>query len=461
MKKIVLICFFLFAAATAYAQNAAAAPKLCDLETDAAGNYLISSKEDWETLAYYVKNGKDYSGSTFNTANKTFLLTKDIEDISVPLGCQTGSNKTTRKRFAGTFEGDGHTITININSGDGSDTWKFNKGYAAPFAYTKNVKVKNLHVKGTVTAAGQWGSGLIGSGDDSTTVYNCHVSVTLISNYASGNNNNYANHGCVIAIAEKGSYIYNSWFDGEIKANPGKDFKCSGGFIGLNKAETKLAFCLFNPSKCELSEEQLAGSSQFSHNNTSSGNIGSIASSSHDVYFTTVFGDAQAKATKVDPYDAKYYGTTVVAADGNKYFTYIAGNSEKELTATAAEIAGQTRYWTSFYHPELSYELAPGAVAMRLSYDGDLYAIMDGSVIPAGCAAIIMSTSDIVKMRVTQRSFTSLTDNVLVGTSEETTTPTAGTVYILGKDGDELGFVEYTGASIPANKAYIIERKKR
>ena len=147
MKKIVLICFFLFAAATAYAQNAAAAPKLCDLETDAAGNYLISSKEDWETLAYYVKNGKDYSGSTFNTANKTFLLTKDIEDISVPLGCQTGSNKTTRKRFAGTFEGDGHTITININSGDGSDTWKFNKGYAAPFAYTKNVKVKNLHVK--------------------------------------------------------------------------------------------------------------------------------------------------------------------------------------------------------------------------------------------------------------------------------------------------------------------------
>ena len=45
--------------------------------------------------------------------------------------------------------------------------------------------------------------------------------------------------------------------------------------------------------------------------------------------------------------------------------------------------------------------------------------------------------------------------NDLKGSDSMIDTPTTGTTYILSKKGNDFGFFKYTGASIPAHKAYL------
>ena len=102
-----------------------------NLTQDANGNYLINNEADWNTLADYVKAGNTCQGMTF-------LMTDNIgtaaNPITRPVGEQIGSTHADRKRFAGTFDGGGNTLTIALNTTD--QYWSINPGYCAPFAYT-------------------------------------------------------------------------------------------------------------------------------------------------------------------------------------------------------------------------------------------------------------------------------------------------------------------------------------
>ena len=131
-----------------------------------------------------------------------------------------------------------------------------------------------------------------------------------------------------------------------------------------------------------------------------------------------------------------------------------AGDSTLDLTANQAAFAGQTHYWTTFYHPMWSYTLPAGAQAFYMKDDHALYRVGDGSVIPAGCAVVIMAESASIELTVTTADAPTVTGNILQGTSAATTAP-AGT-HVMGKVSDTFGFFEYSG-EIPANKAYYVE----
>ena len=173
--------------------------------------YLINTAEDWNNLADYVEAGNDCD-SLF------FMMTDNIGTIDEPItktmGCQTiKDDSNSRKRFAGIFDGDNHTLTISLTSA------ATNKNYCAPFAYVKHATIKNLHVAGALTATGQFASGLVGSSgnnrkDGNCIIQNCQVSVEITANYIS-NNGRYGNHGGFIGIAEGTATIENSWFDGK------------------------------------------------------------------------------------------------------------------------------------------------------------------------------------------------------------------------------------------------------
>ena len=164
-----------------------------------------------------------------------------------------------------------------------------------------------------------------------------------------------------------------------------------------------------------------------------------------------------------------YVGDTPYTGDLSSYRNAIAGQTLTPypgtvfVTAKKACLAGQERYWTTFYHPEKKYRLSAGAQAFIMKSDLALYRIGDGSIIPANCAVVIMADASVLTnvsngsgtltISTTTADAPAVSGNILQGTSSAATVPGA---YVLSKVSDNFGFYEYTG-EIPANKAYYVE----
>ena len=137
------------------------------------------------------------------------------------------------------------------------------------------------------------------------------------------------------------------------------------------------------------------------------------------------------------------------------------------LTARRASYAGQTLYWATFYHPSGNYLLPAGAQAFTMGADHALYRVGDGSVIPVGCAVVVLAepvsteASIGITLTKTERTATPAEGNILHGEYTKTATATLVTgsqkVYVMGAPDGTLGFFPFTGTKLPANKAYYIE----
>ena len=120
--------------------------------------FKIHSADDWNTFRRMVDEAK-------GTKDIYAQLMADIS-ITEPVGVSTG-------HFRGGFNGNGHTLTVNINKGG----WNS----AAPFQFvTGNSTIYNLHVTGNVTGQ-KYAAGIVGEVDNGATVkvLNCHSSVYL------------------------------------------------------------------------------------------------------------------------------------------------------------------------------------------------------------------------------------------------------------------------------------------
>ena len=313
----------------------------------AENSYELSSLDDWNALADYVAAGN-------NCAGKTFKMTADIGTVTKPLGKQVGPDKKTqRNRFAGTFEGNGKTLTVNINNTN-NDWFYYNASYCAPFAYAQNITIKDLTVVGTITTTGQFASGLVGqSGPDDVvsqgacTIENCHVAATFVGNTAGSNTN--GNHGIFISVAEGNATITNSWFDGVIDGN---NYYYSGGFIGLNKASATLTDCLFNPASI-ASTVNYKQSSEFSHDIKGTSTLTRC-------YYTKSFSDpetaqGQRVRTGAAPEDNDYFSvftnditddneTPRPTPDGNNYYIIMVNHIWEKIQTENINVAGVDSY---------------------------------------------------------------------------------------------------------------------
>ena len=116
-------------------------------------------------------------------------------------------------------------------------------------------------------------------------------------------------------------------------------------------------------------------------------------------------------------------------------------------------------YWTTFYNMTLRFSLPEGAQAFTMGTDHRLYRLGDdGRTIPANTAVVIIA--DAASLTLTKSNDTTpVADhahecNILQGA--DTDVAVSGTPYVLGVVGGVLGFYHYTGASIPAGKAYYV-----
>ena len=123
--------------------------------------YEIASKENWKAFCNIVNN----SGQNAVDAK----LTQDVN-----LGSdiwQVGNH------YAGTFDGQGHTLKIN---------WNDTSGWLAPFKTVDGATIKNLRTEGEIKSSLNFLSGLVREAYGNTTISGCVSAVNITSSYNDG-----------------------------------------------------------------------------------------------------------------------------------------------------------------------------------------------------------------------------------------------------------------------------------
>ncbi len=176
-----------------------------------ASPYLITNKTDLETLATYVNQGYTYS-------DKYFLVTADINGFTKIIGNST-------HKFSGNFDGDNHTINLNINVASPSDAG------GGLFGQVSSAVIKNVIVTGTITYNITSVGGIVGAASEATLIENCE------------------NHAVVNAGGGNRGGIVGACFSSTISGCKNyADINCSsndavGGIVGYIANESNIENC--------------------------------------------------------------------------------------------------------------------------------------------------------------------------------------------------------------------------
>ena len=239
-----------------------------DWPTQGAGTaespYIISSADDWYDFAYNVRIGRSYSGQCVK-------LTSDIS-VSTMAGAYQADDNC--QPFSGTFDGDGHTLTINVSN---------QSRFAAPFKCVNGATIKNLRTAGTIDGTGNSDgkllAGLVGVSFGNTTISGCRSSVTLTTNFGED-----AALGGLVAGTKGGSLtIEGCVFDGSMTGST--NTRCAGiaGFE-YEATTTTITNTLFAPATLTVSTTDDTFTKTFSRDDDAT---------ITNCYYTKVLGAAQ------------------------------------------------------------------------------------------------------------------------------------------------------------------------
>ena len=235
--------------------------KLFALNQANDGYYLIGSEQEWRNFATLIQ-----------TTPKTNARMTD--DISVTTMMGSGD-----KPFSGIFDGDYHTLTVNI-SGSGEKT--------APFCYVKEENgviavIRRLKVAGSVSTSDKYAGGIVGYSEGQVNIIGCGCSVVIHSTV-----NGDGTHGGLVGYSSGSLYIEGCTFTGKMLTTTGT-YKC-GGFIGWNgNAAARISSSLYAPAAIEGGETEVLNGSDGTISATFSRNGGTIA----NCYYTRTLGTAQ------------------------------------------------------------------------------------------------------------------------------------------------------------------------
>ena len=279
--------------------------------------YLIASVDDWHRLATNVSLGESYNG-------KYFLMTNDISTSRV-----VGTHPSTDvyNAFQGTFDGGGHTLTINYTT---------SVEFCGPFCYTYGATISNLRTAGTINTSGKHAGGVVGrNGTSLLKLSNVTSSVTINSTYRGS-----AEHGGLVGYAINADII-GSTFTGSLL---GENSTGCAGLIGwkTNTANSSVSIteCLFAPSSVTVG---IANAYNLVRN--SSGGVVNVTNS----YYTQPLGTAQGKQAR-----------SIIAG---QYVTI-----ENAGTATEYASSGITSYDVGIKYNDVLYAGVGDEVSLNLGY---------------------------------------------------------------------------------------------
>jgi len=140
------------------------------------GYYQIATAGDLMAFADIV-NGTN--GATKNAYAKG-KVTADIDFTNITVVSYTpiGYSNPSGIRYNGTFDGDGHTITLNINNAE---------EHQGLFGYTgSGCTIENVTVAGTIKSTESYVGGIVGCIYNSTTISNCTNKANVSGKHAGG-----------------------------------------------------------------------------------------------------------------------------------------------------------------------------------------------------------------------------------------------------------------------------------
>ncbi|MBP5562385.1 MAG: InlB B-repeat-containing protein [Muribaculaceae bacterium] len=184
------------------------------LPTDGDGAYLIGSALDWRVFIVMLSEG-------IAPSNATAKLTADITE---PV---TYMMETT---FSGTFDGQGHTITLGLN---------ITENMKGLFCSINGATITNLTVAGTINTSAQYTGGLIGTtaGSDNY-ITDCVMSATMNGTFVGS-----GKHGGFLGNARDADAITftNCVFEGNMYGPNTKEWS---GFIGYNSYSNNTCYLI-------------------------------------------------------------------------------------------------------------------------------------------------------------------------------------------------------------------------
>ena len=182
--------------------------------------FTIASKDDWEGFCNRVNNGE-------TSLNAKMTADVDLGEKIAIVGY--GSH------YSGTFDGQGHTLSIN---------WEGGQFFLSPFVFVGNATIKNLHVKGKITSGQALLSGLIGAMSGTNTISGCSTDVAITND---SNTQPCGSAGMVILIdSEANVTITDCLVKGSINGMTDTSKKEMAGFVGSQEGICTLNNCLYS-----------------------------------------------------------------------------------------------------------------------------------------------------------------------------------------------------------------------
>lgn len=196
------------------------------ISQDGEGYYLLGSEADWMEFVTLVSGGTTDAKAKL-TANIT--LTTNASSFASTRMVGTSSNK-----YAGTFDGQGYTVTYNKGS--------LTEQTHGLFRFVNGAIIKNLNVAGSMSSSGIDLGGIVGN-SSGVTIQNCHCSVNLEQTKTDGD---LVAGGIIGRISGGTNTIENCLYDGTLSATSDtKSGLC--GFVGIckNTSSCSISNCLF------------------------------------------------------------------------------------------------------------------------------------------------------------------------------------------------------------------------
>ena len=308
--------------------------------------YLISSADDWNDFAYNVRIGRSYSGQYVK-------LTNDISVTTMAGGYQADDNY---QPFSGTFDGDGHTLTLNVNN---------QSRFAAPFKCVSGAIIKNLRTAGTIdgtgNADGKLLAGIVGVSFGNTTINGCVSSVTLTTAFGTD-----AALAGLVAGTKGGSLtIEGCVFDGSMTGS--SNTRCAGiAGYEYTATTTTITNTLFRPATLTVS-------------------------TTDDGYTKTFSRDADAIITN------SYYTQPLGAAQGT--MAYVTDKTPTNIGSLVQDYGFMNAYQHGILYDGLYYldsNYAPAFQLLKAATSGDVGKVVCAAghlhdaktAVPYGCTAV-------------------------------------------------------------------------
>ena len=285
------------------------------VDVTVTGTFDIATAADWKEFCALVNGGQ----TTLNAK-----MTQDVD-----LGSDIAKVGTANKPYAGTFDGQNHTLTVNWDAGSAKDV--------APFGRVNGATIKNLRTEGSIRSDGYYLGGLIDEAyGGSNTVANCVSAVNITSSYTSDR----CGAGGLISYIFPSAHvtINDCLVKGSINATTEKGQKGMGGFVYVQNGTCTLNRCLY--AGTNNADNSNNNCYTFAPTNTSG-----ATTTLNNCYYLNPCGEAQGtqvteKQLKSGYVAHKLQGTREETVWGQKLGT----DNEPQLTAEAAKRVYEVKF---------------------------------------------------------------------------------------------------------------------